>query len=196
MTMTRSRQATVALLLSALTVLATWLAAGPATAGGRTVTEEGRANGALWGTDRSTGVEAHGVWDVWATAHDGSFALGDFFLSGDSLGAWECIPDSRTTGRIRGVETAWSAGRLPFTCGHIDTGEAVRGYALVALHWRGEGPVARDSWVQDDCRVTQRIRPAHVSGVVRLVVPGVFTANLRPDAHPTDSIVQTRTVCR
>jgi hypothetical protein len=175
-----------------------WAVAGPVAAAPVHAATEERidyASGTLDGTDPRSGRSVHGVFTVFAPSGEEPFGTTDFFVGGDSGIAYECVTEQRVRAGIHALEDAFAAGVLRMECNSPVGLPARTGYALVGLHWQGEGPVEPLVFERPPCTEYLDIRHAAVTGGVLLVVPGVAVTEVRPHDHPADELRKQVIVC-
>jgi hypothetical protein len=175
-----------------------WAVAGPAAAAPAAAATEERidfASATLDGTDPGSGRTVHGVLSVFDPPGEDPFATTDFFVGAESGIAYECITDQRVPARMAALRYAGAAGVLRMEC-NSPVGLPTRsGYALVGVHWRGEGPVESLVFQREPCTEHLDIRHAAVTGGVQLVVPGVAVTEVMPHDHPADELRTQVIVC-
>lgn len=149
----------------------------------------GYANALLYGENRTGEGGAESLFGVYAPAGVPAFGRGEVFIGG-----YECLTEDSVPARVTGLESARATGRLGYECGSAEG--TVRGYAVVHLHWTGQGEVTQQSWTDEaGCTVTLQVRPARVTGGMLAVVPGVGTAVLTLNSEDDADIRQERTTC-
>ncbi|CCG02508.1 hypothetical protein [Blastococcus saxobsidens] len=195
----RTRTARRALTVALLAATTGAMTAGPAAA--ETETRIGFASTGLDGTDPRTGRTLHSGFDVFDPPDENAFGVTDVFVGGVVTGGgegiiYECMTEDRVRARLDALSSAFAAGVLRVDCFSPDGLPDRSGYVVVALSWRGTGPVERHVFDRGDgCTEYMDVRGAHVTGRIVLIVPGVAVAPLANEDPAESELRQQRIVC-
>ena len=162
--------------------------AGPAAADGVTRTVEGSAIGSIPAPNDDFGV----LISLFDPPDRDAFAGVEIFGS-TATTFYECFDGPAIDADLARLREAEAEGRTRLLCGGPDL-PAFYAYVKVDVEWDGVGPITRDRFSSDGCRVTAAVRQAEVTGHITVRIPA-----LDIKAHLTEGVGdlrRTTTICR